>query len=247
MTNMKEKIMQEIAAGKVAMTPRAYFHAKMAALVTLSLGVFLSSVFLFNFIFFSIRLSGQDALLGFGPEGWRAFVFFFPWGLFALDIILVFFLQKFLREFRFGYRIPVLYLLGGLMGAALLAGFTLAATTPLNERLHERRGDLPPPMRALYDGARRPPPEGSGFCRCIILAIDGSTLTVEDMRPLPGGGSTTTLTVILPEDDRRATTTGLAVGDVVFIAGEEEDGIIQAFGVRKEGDRGPRGFFKKRH
>jgi hypothetical protein len=36
--------------------------------------------------------------------------------------------------------------------------------------------------------------------------------------------------------------TGLSVGDIVFIAGEEKDGIIQAFGVKKEGERkrGPR-------
>ncbi len=245
MTNLKDKILKEIKAGEVAMTPRAYFTLKMVALAVLSFGVFLTSAFLFNFIVFGIRMSGQDALLGFGLSGWRAFLHFFPWPLLMLDALFIFLLQKLLREFRVGYSVPILYLVGGLLGVALLTGFAFALATPLNERLHERRGNLPPPMRALYDGAHRGGREGDGFCRCTILAIDGTTLTVEDTRPVSEGGATSTLTVVLPLDNRRATTTGLAVGDVVFIAGEEADGVIKAFGVRKASDRGPHRLFKK--
>ena len=85
----------------------------------------------------------------------------------------------------------------------------------------------------MYEGVR-PPPPGSGICRCTILAIEGNVLTVEDTRPIGDSGATTTLTVVLPLDSRRATTTDLAVGDVVFIAGEEKDGVIEAFGVKKD-------------
>ena len=242
---MKDKIMKEIKAGEIAMTPRAYFNMKMGALALLSFGVFLCSAFLFNFIVFSIRMSGQDALLGFGSSGWRAFFLFFPWPLLILDAVFIFLLQKLLREFRVGYSVPVLYLLGGLLGVALTTGVAFALATPLNERLHEKRGHLPRPMRALYDSAHRGPREGDGFCRCTILAIDGVTLTVEDTRPIAEGRATSTLAVILPPDNHRATTTNLSVGDVVLIAGKEENGVIQAFGVRKEGERGPREFFKK--
>lgn len=84
----------------------------------------------------------------------------------------------------------------------------------------------------LYGHAHRPPPPGSGICRCTILTIEGNELTVQDTR-----SATTSLRVILPEDDRHATTTDLEVGDVVFIAGEEKDGVIYAFGVHREAEK----------
>jgi hypothetical protein len=100
--------------------------------------------------------------------------------------------------------------------------------TPFNDSLFEGREHLPSPFRGLYEGAHHQLPPGSGICRCTILSIDGNKLTVEDTRD-----ATTTLTVVLPADDGRATTTGLKIGDTVFIAGHEEDGVFEAFGLRK--------------
>ncbi len=242
MTNLKEKLLKEIKSGEVAMTPRLYFTLKIAALLVTSLAILLVTVFIVNFIFFSIRLSSSETLIGFGPQGFGAFLAFFPWHLAILDVALVFLLQWLLRHFKFGYRVPLLYLLAGLIVGAGLIGFALDRATPFNDRMHDGRGRLPPPMRMMYDRAHRGPPPGSGVCRCTILAIDGNTLTVEDTRAVAEGKATTTLTVVIPPDTRRATTTGLSVGDIVFIAGEEKDGIIQAFGVKKEGEgkRGPR-------
>lgn len=134
---------------------------------------------------------------------------------------------------------PILYLVGGLVVSAALVGFILDATTPLNERLHDRRDRLPAPVGRLYEGAHRGNMKGSGVCRCTILAIEGNILTVEDTRD-----ATTTLTVVVPTTGRRATTTDLSVGDVIFIAGEEEGGIIEAFGIRKEDDQSKRPFMR---
>lgn len=55
----------------------------------------------------------------------------------------------------------------------------------------------------------------------------GSTLTVQDIR------STSTITIVLPEHNERATSSSLKVGDEVFIAGDLDDGVITAYGVRK--------------
>lgn len=234
--SLKEKLMNEIKSGEVAMTPRVYFTLQWVALVGTIAAILLVTVFIVNFIFFSIRLNTSEQLLGFGPQGFGAFLHFFPWHLAITDITLVFLLQWLLRRFKFGYRIPLLYLIGGLILGAGLIGFALDRATPFNDRLHEGRGRLPGPMRGFYDGAKRPH-KGSGICRCTILAIEGNTLTVEDTRPVSEGGATTTLLVVIPPDTRRATTTGLSVGDTVFIAGKEEDGVIEAFGIRKEGER----------
>ncbi|MFZ2555982.1 MAG: hypothetical protein WAZ27_03960 [Minisyncoccia bacterium] len=229
MNDFKDKLLKEIHDGKVAMTPRAYFTLRMAALIGVLLAIVAVTIFIFNFIFFSIRVSSEEVLLFFGPRGWGAFLAFFPWPLLIADVALIALLQRLLRNFRFGYSVPILYLVAGLIVFAGVVGFALDRGTPLNDRLHDRRGDLPRPIGGFYEGARKPPPRGEGICRCTILAIEGNMLTLEDTR-----GATTTLKVILPLEDRRATTTGLKIGDVVFVAGKEKDGIIEAYGVRKE-------------
>jgi len=235
MSDLKDRLLKEIHAGNVGMTPRVYFSFKVAALAVVSVAIVAVTVFIFNFIFFSIRIGNETALLSFGPQGVRAFLTFFPWLLLILDIALIAVLQWLLRYFRFGYRVPILHLLAVLLVASLAFGFVLDRAQ-FNEALQERREHLPPPMRGFYDDAHRPHPRGSGICRCTILAIEGNVITVEDIR-----NATTTLEIILPMDDRRATTTGLRVGDIVFIAGREDDGVIEAFGVRKEGGGPPRG------
>ncbi len=230
MNNLKDTILKEIKTGEVSMTPRLYFTAKWMALAATVLAVLVVTIFIFNFIFFSLRINDNNALLGFGSRGIGAFIRFFPWHLLALDIALIIFLQWLLRHFRFGYKIPVLYLIAALVFGAFTFGFVLDRATPFNDRMHDGRGKLPPPMRGFYEGAQKGHKRGSGLCRCTILAIEGNMLIVEDTR-----SATTTLTVLLPENDRRATTTDLKVGDIVFIAGEEKDGVITAFGVRKDG------------
>lgn len=230
---LKDKLLKEIKAGDVTMTPRYYFTLKWAALVGTVAAILIVTIFIVNFIFFSIRLNSSEDLLGFGLEGFIAFIFFFPSHLALLDVGLILLLQWLLRHFKFGYSVPLLYLLAGLVFGAGLIGFALDRATPFNDHMHEGRGHLPPPMRGIYDGAKRLH-KGSGICRCTILAITGNTLTVEDTRPIHDGGATSTLKVVIPLDARRATTTGLSVGDVVFIAGEEKDGAIEAFGVKKD-------------
>jgi len=227
MTDLKDKLLKEIKDGELAMTPRAYFTLQWTALIATTLAVLVITVVIFNFIFFSIRINGHDTLLTFGPRGFGAFIRFFPWHLLILDIGLIVFTQWLLRHFRFGYRVPVLYLLAALMAGALALGLALDRATPVNDRLREGRDRLPPPVRMLYD--ERGPGVGSGICRCEILAIEDGVLTVEDTRE-----GTSTLRVVLPLNDRRATTSGLSVGDIVFIAGKEEGGILRAFGVRKD-------------
>ncbi len=234
MNSLKEKLLKDIRAGEVSMRPRVYFTLKLAVLIATALSILAITVFIINFIFFSIRLNGHETLLGFGSQGFGAFLFFFPWPLLVLDIGLIALLQWLVRKFRFGYHIPVLYLVAAAVFGATLIGFALDRGTSFNDRVFEKRGHLPPGMRGFYDGARKPPRLGSGICRCSILSIEGNTLIVEDTRPVADGGATTTLTVVLPSDSRRATTTNLSVGDVIFIAGEEKDGVIQAFGVKKE-------------
>ena len=226
--NLKEKLLHQIRTQEISMRPRVYFTLQMIALAVVSFFILVLSIFIFNFLLFTIRINSHDALLGFGPRGFEAFLFFFPWELLVLDVALIVALQWMLRTFKFGYKTPAVYLLLGLLGASMLFGFALDRGTLFNDHfLDEADRHHMGPFGDLYGHARRPLPPGEGVCRCIILDIQGSTLTVQDSR------STTTLTVVLPSDDVRATSTGLQIGDIIFVAGDLDNGAIRAFGLRK--------------
>jgi hypothetical protein len=235
---LQQKILEKIRSGEVSMRPRAYFMLKMALLALVAAAIVLVSVFILNFILFSIRASSQDALLGFGPRGLVAFLAFFPWPLLILDGLLIAGAQWLLREFKFGYKLPVVYVIAGLLVATVAAAFVLDRGTGLNDALLDRydHDELHGPFGDLYGNARRLPP-GQGMCRCVITEVNGNTLTVKDLR------TDAALTVIVPSDDPHATSSGLSVGDVVFIAGDgDKDGddmVIRAFGIRKIAPGGP--------
>ena len=136
------------------MRPRLYFVLQVAALLALAFLALGISVFIINFILFSVRLNRIDTLLGFGPRGWGAFVRFFPWTLLLADVGLIALLEWLLRRFRFGSKIPVLYLLGGLLFVTILTGAVLDRGTPFNDDLFKIRAGLPAPFRLIYIQAR---------------------------------------------------------------------------------------------
>lgn len=152
--DIKADVLKKIHEGSVRMRPRVYFVAQVLGLALLSLAALVVTIFLLNFILFSIRLNRQDLLLAEGPGGWAAFIWFFPWGWFALDALLVWALERLLRMFRWGWRTPALYMVGGLVVFALGVGLVLDRATPLNDDLFEMRHELPLLVGSFYEGAR---------------------------------------------------------------------------------------------
>lgn len=152
--DLKTAVFERIRNERVHMRSRAYFIARVAGLVLLSIAALVVTIFLLNFILFSIRLNRQDLLLGAGPSGWAAFVWFFPWGWLALDVLLALALQWLLRTFRWGWRIPALYLFGGLAALSVVLGFAIDRGTMVNDDLFEMRQQLPAPLGAIYGAAR---------------------------------------------------------------------------------------------
>lgn len=230
--NIKEQILSKIRGHELSMRPRAYFVFKVAALAVVVLAVLAISIFIFNFILFSIRISRGDLFLGFGPRGFQAFLAFFPWDLFIIDAALIALLGWLVRQFSFGYKKPVLFLLAGLILFTGIFAVVLDRGTSVNDHfLREAdKHHLPPPVGAFYINARRLPPQGSGVCReCIVISINGNTLRVQDAR----NASSSFFTIMLPKDDPRATTSNIKIGDVLFIAGDREGGTIRAFGIRQ--------------
>ncbi len=90
-------------------------------------------------------------------------------------------LQWMLRWFRFGYKTPVLYVVAALLALTVVSGLALDRATGLNDRFLGQADEhrLPPPFGDFYGGARRMPPPGNGFCRCVITAISGDSLSLK--------------------------------------------------------------------
>jgi len=228
--NLKDTLLQKINSKEISMRPKFYFTFKVLLTMLVSLAILITTIFVFNFIFFILRINGHETLLGFGARGYQSFFRLFPWKFLFLDIVLIGVLKFLVRHFKFGYKIPTLYLLGGLFFLSFIVGLALDRGTGLNEHFLRQSDEhsLIGPLDGVYNHARRPTPRGEGVCVCSIVSIDKNTLVVQDLN-----NASTTLTIVLPMDDDYATTTGLEIGDTVLVAGDEVSGRIDAFGVRK--------------
>ncbi|MCE9541881.1 hypothetical protein K8R03_04995 [Candidatus Kaiserbacteria bacterium] len=225
--NIKDTILSQIREGKLHMHSPAYFALRVALLALIVFLALVVSVLIFNFIFFTIRISEEGQLLGFGVRGFLIFLEMFPWTLLAIDIVLVLAAERMLRYFRFGYRNPVVVLIGGLLVLTVLSGLVIDRATPFNDRMlqHARERNLGP-LNGLYEGAHRPGPLGGGLCRCVITEVGTSSVVAYDE-----DASSTPITIILPPGF--ATSSVFKVGDIIYVAGDRDGDSIDAFGVRR--------------
>ncbi len=160
MGNLKENILNKIRAHDLTMKPKLHFTLRLVAFGVLAVLIFVTSTFIFNFIFFTIRVSEHFELLGYGFRGVVVFVTLFPWGLLLVDVFLVLLLERVLRKFRFGYRSPILYLFLGLLALGAAIGLAVDRDTPVNDILMRRAHEhmLPRPINGFYENAHRPFP-----------------------------------------------------------------------------------------
>lgn len=225
-SQLKDRILRRIDEQKISMRPKLYFTLQLVSIGIVAAAILLFTIFIFNFLVFSIRINSHDALLGFGPRGLQAFIMFFPWNLLLVDIVLVFVLEWLIRRFRFAYKVPVLYLLGVLCVATVAFGYGIDRGGFNDDALDRAdRHELFGPVGEFYEHARRPMPLGGGVSLCRIESISGNTMIVSY--------GSTTMNVVLPPNSRQATTSGLAVGDVVLIAGDVHDDVLYAYGIHK--------------
>jgi hypothetical protein len=224
-TTASSKVLEKIRHKQVAMKPRLYFTLKSIALIVVAVLTLLISVAIGCFILFSIRTSYETSLLGFGPHGVLIFLQLFPWGLLIADIALIILLEWMLRRFRFGYKSPLLYLLFAIIVLTISVTVVLDQSHASDEFLQGAHEHGVPLMGNLYDQGRRPPPPGSGACPCVVTAIDGAILTMQEQVP---DGTTRDVTVILPNDQASST---IQVGDHLFIIGNFQNGILHAVDV----------------
>ncbi len=226
--NFKERVLESIASREIKVHSKAYFAARIILLVIVVALALLVSIFIFNYVFFSLRISGKELLLGFGSQGWASFLFYFPWAFLIMDVILVGVLEWLLRKFRFGYRSPMLYLLIGLFAVSISAGYFMDRVTGFDDVLLRQadRHYLIGPLGEAYESVRGSHLADEGVCECEIAAINGNVFTARDINST----SSELLTIIAPPG--YSGMVSLRVGSIVFVAGAlSPSGTIQAFGI----------------
>lgn len=225
----KESVLAAIRGQKIAMRSKLSFTFETFLAVFAAIVMLVVTVALVNFILFSLRVNGHESLLSFGGRGILTFLFVFPWPLLVLDILLAFFLEHLLRRFRFGYRSPVLYLLLGIVAIAICMGLLLDRGTPFNDALLNRadHGELPAPFGELYEHIRAPAPHAQGVFRGIVTSVGTSTFVMyyDDQ----DDASSSEHTVIPPPGFDVSL---LSPGDHVYVAGDEGDEVVHAFGIK---------------
>lgn len=226
--NFKDRVMHDIETNHIESYSRAHFVLRMVLLIIVLIITMIVSVLILNFVFFGLRVSGRGSLLDFGWQGLLIYFEAFPWLLLCIDILLVAALAWLVRMFRFGYRVPVVYMVLGLFVLTLGFGFVLDRTTGVNDMLlHEAdEHHLPGPFGLLYEDARTRPP-GDGDCKCIVITINSSTIVAQNTDV----NDTSSLLIIEPLGFS-ASATLLSTGDVIFVAGNRVASYtIQAFGI----------------
>lgn len=227
--DIKNKVFEEIHAGKVRMRPRMYFVVRILSLIGLALLAFLAAVFFISFVLFALHESGESALLAFGPRGLGTFVVLFPWLIIACVLTLVVALEWLLRTFRFGYHIPILRVFGGVVALTLTASF-LIAVTPLHRLLLDQADrDALPVLGGMYENVHASH-KAFGVFRGTVTSLQPSSFTISH-NDLDRDADDGIWSVIAPAGFDVTGT--LHAGDKVYVAGNATSGVIHAYGVQK--------------
>lgn len=233
-TDVQSQVLKRIESGELRMRPRIYFILKAAVVVFVAVLVLLLSVFLSSFIFFGLRFSGHDSLLGFGYRGIELFVSLFPWPLALLNVALIFILEWLLHRFRFIYRRSLLYLFLILIVAAATFGLVIDRETDFHDARFEEaeRGELIEPLEQLYESAHTKLPEERGIYRGSVTEVHESSFEMvsDDFDADEDDG---TWKVFPPKEEDLSE---IIEGDRVYVAGEREEDGVHAYGMRELSD-----------
>lgn len=221
---MRERVLEAIKTGEVAMRPRWHFVLKTILLIVGGVIVVLGLVYVSSLILFVLRQSGVIFVPIFGFRGIGIFLKSLPWILIILVMIFVALLEMLVRRYAFAYRQPLLYSIAGILVVISIGAF-IVGQTPLHGQVFRYAEDHHVPvMDPMYRRfIRQPIPDMNmgeitefipvGF---IIVSPEEEVFTVQitPRTRLPLGAE-------------------FSKGDRVIIIGPRQGMIIDAFGVRK--------------
>ena len=218
-----DDIIGKIKSGEVTMHSRQYWVWRMVlwGLAIALLAVAL--VFMVSFVIFSLRSSGVWDLPSFGARGLRDFFAYFPWLFTAAVVLFLWLMERFVRQYSFAYRMPVLYSALGLIivitGASILVLFT-----PLHNSLYNFAHGGSMPFGGIYRYYSDMHPDDFYVGRLLSVTSTGCNLLDKDGKKVD---------VIINQGTHFYDQAGLKVGDFVEIVGDDQNGKLTAYAIRK--------------
>jgi|GEM_PF-894993 len=228
--NTTEKIepsaLEKIRSGAVIAHSKNYFRLRVIALILVISLTFLVSIFLCSLVMFNLRVSGQAALIGFGNHGTLLFFLLFPWKLFLVNAVLIILSGLLLRSFRFGYKIPVLYL--GIMFIIIMTivGIAIDQVNFLHPvLLRNANNNSMPLFGGVYQRTERPPLYIENIYRGKIISVDTDYFVASIENGKECCVPPAEYKIILPASFRADK---LKIGEFILIEGNAKDDTIVA-------------------
>jgi len=227
--SLKNKVLGKIQAGEIHMKSKSYFVFRIILIVSVVVLVLIVSAFLVSYILFSLKTSGRLFLLDFGMRGVVGFFTGFPWLLLLTDVVLLIILDYMLKNFRFGYHNPVIYLFLGTFILALVFGYVIELT-PLHKTLLLKTEERSLPiMSGFYSGLKKSRSREGVFSGTVVIMNSEEFVLKHD--DYDEDEDDKIIKVVAPRGFKLDSK--LKSGDRVFVAGEIKDDEIEAYGIRK--------------
>ena len=222
MTEFKNNLIHKIKAGDIDMKPKWHFMLRSVLIVS-SVGLmFLMAVYLLSFILFFLAQSGVGFSLLYGFRGLSIFVISSPWLLLLTAGVFVVALSLLVRQFSWSYSRPGVYTVLMVVVLMLISSLVFD-TVQIHERTKRAMQDRPlPVLSSLYQSidARR-----DNVTLGVVVSVTEHGLQLETL----AGGE---VAVQLLDTTRLRPGLQFTVGDSVFVYGPEQNGVIQAIGIR---------------
>ncbi len=227
--SIKDIVLSKIESGKAKMKPRWHFILKASLMVLGAIILALALLYLSSFIVFVLRQTGVLFAPAFGLRGIGAFLFSIPWLLVITTLVFLVLLAVLVRQYSFTYRKPLVYSLLGLVILVIIGTFIIPRFG-VHQFIYRqaREANLPFAGPFYRDYGMR---EFADIHAGVVkeLTDDGFILIGRDDNELK---------IIVSEETRFPRGIDFAEGNEVVVLGEEENGVIEAFGIRGI-DEGP--------
>ena len=226
--SIQETILKKIERGETTMKSKSYFVIRAILLLAGVVIVALALFFFMSFILFTLRQTGLLLVPIFGFQGIRIVMASFPWIFLLLILISIILLELLIKKYTFAYRRPLVYSLVAIMLFTSIGGFVVAQTSFHDEFYKRAQNNHLPFMGPLYHsfGLERL----DDVHRGIITVITENGFQMENLHG-------EILTIIIFDETRFPLGTNFKEGDSILVLGRQDNGTIQAFGIRKIGDK----------
>ncbi len=222
--NIPNPIIEKIKSGKITMHSRGYLVWKRMLWILAICLLAAAGIFILSFIIFTLKVSGVWDLPKFGTHGLKEFLIFFPWLFIPAILLFLWLLERFMLQFSFVYKMPIVYSALGLL-IITVAGSIIVLKSPLHYKIltyaHNQPLPLAGPVYKFY-GHSRP----NDFYTGIVTQINKNSYTLTTA-----------------DGDQKTVTTNnftkwfadgpLQNGDCVEVVLEEHNNIISAIVIKK--------------